>query len=85
MRSFALLAVLALLAVPAIAQMDDSANRIFPYEYEVGDLDNGLRVIVIPTDFPNIVSLQIPISTGSRNEVEEGKSGFAHFFEHMMF
>ena len=23
--------------------------------------------------------------TGSRNEVEPGKSGFAHFFEHMMF
>lgn len=23
--------------------------------------------------------------TGSRNEVEPGKTGFAHFFEHMMF
>jgi len=22
---------------------------------------------------------------GSRNEVEKGKSGYAHFFEHMMF
>jgi zinc protease len=25
------------------------------------------------------------VRTGSRDEVEEGKSGFAHFFEHMMF
>ena len=25
------------------------------------------------------------VRTGSRNEVEPGKSGFAHFFEHMMF
>jgi zinc protease len=25
------------------------------------------------------------VKTGSRNEVEPGKSGFAHFFEHMMF
>jgi zinc protease len=49
------------------------------------DLPNGLRVIVIPTDYPNIVALQIPVQTGSRNEVEAGKSGFAHFFEHMMF
>ena len=48
-------------------------------------LPNGLRVIVVPTGFPNIVSLQIPVQTGSRNEVEPGKSGFAHFFEHMMF
>ncbi len=85
MRLLAIMAVFGLIAIPAVAQMDDSATSIFPYEYEVRDLDNGLRVIVIPTEFPNIVSLQIPVSTGSRNEVEEGKSGFAHFFEHMMF
>jgi zinc protease len=45
---------------------------------------NGLKVIVVPTGFPNIVSMYIPVQTGSRNEVEPGKSGFAHFFEHMM-
>ncbi|HSD21746.1 MAG TPA: insulinase family protein, partial [Anaeromyxobacter sp.] len=48
-------------------------------------LPNGLRVIVVRTGFPDLVSVQIPIQTGSRNEVEPGKSGFAHFFEHMMF
>ncbi|HUO85176.1 MAG TPA: pitrilysin family protein, partial [Thermoanaerobaculia bacterium] len=48
-------------------------------------LDNGLKVIIVPTGFPNIVSLQIPVRTGARNEIEAGKSGFAHFFEHMMF
>lgn len=48
-------------------------------------LANGLRIIVVNTGFPNLVSLQIPVQTGSRNEVEPGKSGFAHFFEHMMF
>lgn len=64
---------------------EDSESRIFPYKYEMRDLENGLRVIVIPTDYPNIVALQIPVTTGSRNEVEPGKSGFAHFFEHMMF
>jgi zinc protease len=40
---------------------------------------------VVPTGFPNLVSVTIPVQTGSRNEVEPGKSGFAHFFEHMMF
>ncbi len=49
------------------------------------DLDNGLRVIIVQTDYPDIVTLQIPVQVGSRNEVEPGKSGFAHFFEHMMF
>src|SRR3989442_9414276 len=31
-------------------------------------LPNGLAVIVVPTGFPNLVSLQIPVQTGSRNE-----------------
>lgn len=48
-------------------------------------LPNGLRVIAVPTGFPDLVSVQIAVRTGSRNEVEPGKSGFAHFFEHMMF
>jgi zinc protease len=62
-----------------------SNDRIFDYPYLMRDLDNGLRVIVVRTDYPDIVNLQIPVQTGSRNEVEPGKSGFAHFFEHMMF
>jgi zinc protease len=60
-------------------------NKIFPYKYSSDDLPNGLRVITIPTDYPNIVALYIVVSTGSRNEVEPGKSGFAHLFEHLMF
>ncbi|MES2746062.1 MAG: pitrilysin family protein [Bdellovibrionota bacterium] len=58
---------------------------VFPLKMEQKDLPNGLRIIVVPTGFPNLVSLQIPVQTGSRNEIEEGKTGFAHFFEHMMF
>lgn len=60
-------------------------NRVFNQAYDMRTLDNGLKVIVVKTDYPEVVSLQIPVQTGSRNEVEPGKSGFAHFFEHMMF
>src|ERR1019366_10766251 len=62
-----------------------AANKILPYPYIQEDLPNGLRLITIPTDYPNIVSLFIVVGTGSRNEVEPGKSGFAHLFEHLMF
>ncbi len=62
-----------------------AAGDILPFKATEKTLPNGLKVIVVPTGFPNIVSLQIPVQTGSRNEVEPGKSGFAHFFEHMMF
>ena len=60
-------------------------TTILPFKATEKVLPNGLQVIVVPTGFPNIVSIQIPVQTGSRNEVEPGKSGFAHFFEHMMF
>ncbi len=61
------------------------SSDVLPFAAVEKTLPNGLKVIVVPTGFPNIVSLQIPVQTGSRNEVEPGKSGFAHFFEHMMF
>src|SRR5512136_249967 len=71
-------------AKPA-ASTPKAAADILPFKATEKTLPNGLKVIVVPTGFPNIVSIQIPVKTGSRNEVEPGKSGFAHFFEHMMF
>jgi zinc protease len=65
--------------------IEPSPTDIMPLKALETTLSNGLRVIILPTGFPNLVSLQIPVQTGSRNEVEPGKSGFAHFFEHMMF
>ena len=62
-----------------------SSGDVLPFKATEKTLANGLRVIVVPTGFPNLVSVQIPVQTGSRNEVEPGKSGFAHFFEHVMF
>jgi len=81
-RSSILVAALCALTTAALAQ---PANDILPFKASEKTFANGLKVIVVPTGFPNIVSLQIPVQTGSRNEVEPGKSGFAHFFEHMMF
>ncbi len=91
MFRIALAAVMALLMFPSIASAHvESAptagtSDLLPFKATEKTLSNGLKVIVVPTGFPNIVSLQIPVQTGSRNEVEPGKSGFAHFFEHMMF
>jgi zinc protease len=76
---FVLLLALSFVAVPA------QARKVFPYKYQVTDLPNGLRVVTVPTDFPNLVSFYTVIGAGSRNEVEEHKTGYAHFFEHLMF
>ncbi len=56
-----------------------------PFEPQVHDLDNGLRVILIPTSSHGLVTFMSVVRTGSRDEVEPGHTGFAHFFEHMMF
>lgn len=60
-------------------------RKVFPYQYTVDDLPNGLRVVTVPTDYPNLVALYTVVGAGSRNEVEAKKSGYAHFFEHLMF
>lgn len=60
-------------------------SKIFPYPINQVTLDNGLKIVSIPFDSPGIVAYYTVVRTGSRNEVEPGKSGFAHFFEHMMF
>ena len=70
--------------LPAGVEMR-KGDGVFGQEYLSGTLDNGLKVVIVPTDYPDVVTIQIPVQTGSRNEIEEGKSGFAHFFEHMMF
>ena len=63
----------------------DPPKKTFPFPYTQEDLPNGLRLVTIPTDSPNLVSIYIVVQTGSRNEVEPGKTGFAHLFEHLMF
>src|ERR1700692_1809119 len=60
-------------------------EKIFPFDYTQEHLPNGFRLGTIPPGFPSIVSLYIVVHTGARNEVEPGKSGYAHLFEHLMF
>ncbi len=47
-------------------------------------LENGLRVIVHEDHKAPIVSVNVWYHVGSKNE-KEGKTGFAHLFEHLMF
>ena len=58
---------------------------IFPLPIRQTTLENGLTVLSVPFDSPGIIAYYTVVRTGSRNEVEKGLSGFAHFFEHMMF
>ncbi len=78
-----LLAALAAAAAP-VAPAADTA-KAFPFPVEVHSLSNGLRVVFVQYDAPGLVAYYTLMRVGSRNEVEKGRSGYAHFFEHMMF
>src|SRR2546426_5739661 len=79
-----LLPILLLSSLPAVFAAG-APEKVFPFPYTQEDLPNGLRLVTVSTGFPNIVSLYIVVRAGSRNEVEPGKSGYAHLFEHLMF
>src|ERR1700738_4623177 len=55
---------------------------VIPYEKYV--LPNGLTLIVHEDHSDPVVHVDVTYHVGSARE-EIGKSGFAHFFEHMMF
>lgn len=55
-----------------------------PTPIEEFTLANGLRVVFSPDHAMPVVSVAVYYDVGSRNE-REGRTGFAHLFEHMMF
>jgi len=81
----ALLLILVLVAAAAPAS-DAEDGHFFPYPVHKQTLENGLDVLVIPTpEFKDVLSYNTLILAGARNEVEPGKSGLAHLFEHILF
>ncbi len=81
-------AYLLLLAGVLIGARDAAAQSngdIFPFPITTFELANGLKVVGVDYDSPGIVAYYTVVRAGSRNEVESGFSGYAHFFEHMMF
>lgn len=47
-------------------------------------LANGLRVITVEDHNAPVIAISVTYNVGSRNE-HQGRTGFAHLFEHMMF
>ncbi len=84
MRSFMFIRIFIIL-IFSMALTQSMEKKIFPYQTYERVLSNGLKVIVIPMQNPGLVAYYSIVRTGSRDEYEPGHSGFAHFFEHMMF
>ncbi|WP_137402196.1 M16 family metallopeptidase [Echinicola rosea] len=73
---FLMMTITSMLVVPVIAQ-----NEIEFHEF---DLENGLHVIMHKDNTTPIVVTSVLYHVGSKNEDPE-RTGFAHFFEHLLF
>lgn len=92
-RTIAVFAVVGALAAPAAylparaetaPQTPAAANKANKDDASSFRLDNGLEVVVIPDHRAPVVTHMLWYHVGSADE-EPGKSGIAHFFEHLMF
>ncbi|WP_105900902.1 M16 family metallopeptidase [Vibrio gangliei] len=65
-------------------ESQDANPDIASIPYSKYQLDNGLTVILSPDHSDPLVHVDVTYHVGSARE-KVGRSGFAHFFEHMMF
>ena len=71
--------------LPSSSQETSAVKPIIPFPTETRTLPNGLTMIVTKMPSDGLAAYWTVVRTGSRDEYEPGRTGFAHFFEHMMF
>ncbi len=81
MKTLQAIGLLLMTAAAAFTQ----EREVFPYPIDVKDFSNGLKLVGVKFDSPGLAAFYSVVRVGSRHEVEKGRTGFAHFFEHMMF
>ena len=72
------------MAQPAFSGNDGGLAGRDMIEIEQHTLANGLRLVLAPDRTTPVVGVNLWYRVGSRNE-PQGRTGFAHLFEHMMF
>jgi len=83
MNKFTKTAMAFILALFA-GQMVLAATDFKPIKYELDSLSNGLKVIYCIDRSAPVVATVVHYKVGSKDE-NPNRTGFAHFFEHLMF
>ena len=84
LRTATLLAPFVLLAALASPPLAAAELTIPPIPYHQRTLPNGLQVISVEDHASPNVAVQVWYRVGSKDD-PQGRSGFAHLFEHLMF
>ncbi|MDP5082003.1 MAG: insulinase family protein [Winogradskyella sp.] len=80
-----ILGLFALITLTACKQEDvKTTTKEFKVDYEKFTLDNGLEVILHQDKSDPVVAVSLTAHVGSAREIE-GRTGFAHLFEHLLF
>ncbi|WP_235963639.1 M16 family metallopeptidase [Tautonia rosea] len=82
--AMATLALVASVSTLSFAQNEPRTPQIPDLKVETYTLPNGLEVILHEDHTTPVVAVNIWYKVGSKNEAE-GRTGFAHLFEHLMF
>ncbi len=83
-RDSFIVALLACLLLTLAGTAAAQGPRRVSVPFKETTLKNGLRVITVEDHTAPVISLAVTYNVGSRNE-RQGRTGFAHLFEHMMF
>src|SRR6476660_8069115 len=68
----------------AVLSAQAQTARSVRVDFKETTLKNGLRVITVEDHSAPVIAVSVTYNVGSRNE-RQGRTGFAHLFEHMMF
>ena len=76
--------IIALSLLSLFISCSSSSKVTFKIDYEMFELENGLTVIMHQDKSDPLVAMATVVHVGSNRE-KPGRTGFAHFFEHVSF
>ncbi len=76
--------ILTFLGLVGLSLAQQTPTKVPPIKFTDATLDNGLRVIISEDHYAPVFAIAVSYKVGSRDE-RQGRTGFAHLFEHMMF
>ena len=76
--------IAAIVLAAGLALAQHASSPIPKIKFSDNRLDNGLRVLIAEDHYAPVYAICIAYKVGSKDE-KQGRTGFAHLFEHMMF
>jgi hypothetical protein len=84
MLNFSKISILLIFALFSLSLSANGQVKVMPMKIQQRTLANGMKVVSLQDNSSPTVAIHVWYDVGGKND-PEGRSGFAHMFEHMMF